>query len=222
MRISLSELRAVGGVAHSARQHRDGRVGAVRVDQRPVVVERVVDPLHRLAGEAAVGIDALAEPGDLRPALELGRHPILGELGDEQAGRVAADVDDGDAHARILTRSGSGRGPPGVASRGPSLAGALDGHARRLGRLARARPRSRARKPEGRDERADEGEAAGDDERDLEAVGECGVDADAGMELAVGLRGGIAARIARPSAPPNIREVLTRPEARPASCGATP
>ena len=61
-----------------------------------------------------------------------------------------------------------------------------------------------------------------DHERGLEALGQRVGMRDAGLSSESRRELAIAARIARPSAPPICCDVLIRPEARPASCGSTP
>ena len=59
------EVVAVGAVANRARGQRDHRLGAVALDRLAVLVEDVEHPLHRLVGEPAARVDALAEPRDV-------------------------------------------------------------------------------------------------------------------------------------------------------------
>ena len=54
-------------------------------------------------------VDALAEAGDGRAALDLG-DAVAGDVCDQQAGRVGPDVDDGDAHGGRGYFGGAGGG----------------------------------------------------------------------------------------------------------------
>ena len=93
------ELRAVGRVADRGRQHGDAALAAVALDRLRVALERVEHaPLRRVA-EPAGRVHALAEAGDDRAAVEL-LDAAGADVGDEQARRVRADVDDRDAHAQ--------------------------------------------------------------------------------------------------------------------------
>jgi hypothetical protein len=102
------EVRAVGGVADGAREDRDRALRAELVDRRAVLGEDGDDALDRLGREPAAGVDALAEPGDDRAALELVDRAGRGvDVRDEQARRVRAEVDDRDA--RRAARAGRGQ-----------------------------------------------------------------------------------------------------------------
>ena len=111
----VAELLAVGGVAHRAGGHGDDALGAVARRSLAVARASVVEhALHRGVGEAAARVDALAEPGDLGPPLELAHRPVL-HLGHEQPGGVRPEVDHGDAfaharHRRIRRVFGMARG----------------------------------------------------------------------------------------------------------------
>ena len=96
----------------------------------------------------------------------------------------------------------------------------LDGHDRAaLDRSARRQPRQ----PEGHHQAPDERERRGDQEGELEARDERRVGGGPAWRRSEFVREvAIAARMASPRAPPNSRAVLTRPEASPASWGATP
>src|SRR5918994_382855 len=72
------------------------------LDRLGVAAERVEHPLHRLLAEPAGRLDALAEPGDDRLALELAQLAAV-ELGDEQSRGVGSDVDDRDAAHRATS-----------------------------------------------------------------------------------------------------------------------
>ena len=102
------ELRAVGGVAHGARED-GGRVRrAVLVDRGAVARQDVEHALHRRVAEPPGRVDALAEPRDGRLAVQLARHGAVAHVGDEQPRGVRPDVDDGDAHelARVVPPAG--------------------------------------------------------------------------------------------------------------------
>ena len=71
--------------------------------------------------EPAAGVDALAEPGETIDARARSGRSV--DVGDQQPGRVRADVDDGDAH-----QAGCGSGSP--ASAASRLSTAMLGHAR--------------------------------------------------------------------------------------------
>ena len=62
---------------------------------RHVVGDRLAGRLDRLGGELAGEVDAAAEPGHPAAPLDLG-DPAAGDVGDQQPGRVGADVDDRD------------------------------------------------------------------------------------------------------------------------------
>src|SRR3954471_13069380 len=94
----VDERGAVGGVAHRAGEDGDVALGLLGVEALAVLRERRADAVHRLVGQAAGGVDALAQAGDDAVAVEDG-HAVGGELGDEQARGVASDVDDADPHA---------------------------------------------------------------------------------------------------------------------------
>ena len=54
-----------------------------------------------LLGERAAGVDAVAQAGDVRASDQFLDGAVAGvDVGDEQAGGVGPDVDDGDAHGR--------------------------------------------------------------------------------------------------------------------------
>ena len=95
------ELGAVGGVAHRRGEHGEVGLAAVLVDRLAVLGERREDALAGLRGERAAGVDAVAQPGDLRAARRAPRpRRSRVDVGDQQPRGVGADVDDGDAHAR--------------------------------------------------------------------------------------------------------------------------
>jgi hypothetical protein len=101
------EVRAVGGVADGAREDRDRALRSELVDRGAVLREDGDDALDRLWREAAAGIDALAEAGDDRPALDLAdRAGRRVDVRDEQARRVRAEVDDRDARRAARARRG--------------------------------------------------------------------------------------------------------------------
>ena len=111
------ELRAVGGVANRAREHGEVALDAVLGDHLPVGLEHGEDALHRRLGKRAGRVDALAQAGDLRGADELGDGAIRPHLGDEQPGRIGADVDHGDAHAGHRSRGAGGAPARGARQR---------------------------------------------------------------------------------------------------------
>ena len=96
------EVGAVGGVADGGGEDGDVGLAVVRVDRRAVVGERRRSALDRLLGERAAGVDAVAEARDVGLAQQLldGAAVRRVDVGDQQAGGVRADVDDGDAHGR--------------------------------------------------------------------------------------------------------------------------
>src|SRR3954469_19936354 len=103
------EVRAVGGVADGARQDRDRALRAELVDRGAVLPEDGDDALDRLGREAAAGIHAPAEAGDDGAPLELGdRAGRRVDVGDEQARRVRAEVDDRDAGRAARAQRSSG------------------------------------------------------------------------------------------------------------------
>ena len=96
--LDLAEERlAVLCVADGARPMQSVR-SAPSDSSAPVVGEDVADPRDRDGEEAAPLVDALAEPGDLEPADDLLERPV--RVGDEQPGRVRAEIDRCDPHLR--------------------------------------------------------------------------------------------------------------------------
>jgi hypothetical protein len=94
------ELRAVGGVAHGRGHHGGARHGVVRRDLRRVALQRGEHAPLRLLAQPAGRLDALAQARDGRLPHAL-RDRVAGvHVGDQQARRVRADVDDRDAHDR--------------------------------------------------------------------------------------------------------------------------
>jgi hypothetical protein len=75
-------------------------------------VEARAHARDRLLLQAPVRVDALAQARDRRPPLELSQSARIVELGDEQAGRVRADVDRADAPNSDLSPSRAGASPP--------------------------------------------------------------------------------------------------------------
>jgi hypothetical protein len=73
----LAELVAVGGVAGSAGGQGDRPLGLQIVEHLLVVGQPVRHALNRAVGEAAGGVDALAEARHLRQALELVNAAVL-------------------------------------------------------------------------------------------------------------------------------------------------
>ena len=115
------EILTVRRVTHRARQDGDSLVRAVALDVRRVLVEGFVHPLDALLAQRSVGIDAGAEPSHDRTMLKLPHNAAILDIRDQQAGRVASDVGDGDAHGVSLPYAAphpdSARSP-GVASAG--------------------------------------------------------------------------------------------------------
>ena len=73
-----------------------------------VVAQRGEGALQRLGREAPGAVDALAEPDDLHPPVDVGQHGrVRVDVGDEQPDRVRAAVDRRDP--RSLASSGHGR-----------------------------------------------------------------------------------------------------------------
>ena len=95
--LDLAEERlAVLGVAHGARRESERALGAALLDRAAVVVEDVPDARDRLREEVPPRVHAFAEPRDLEPAVDLA-HVAVVDVGDEQPGRVRAEVDGRDA-----------------------------------------------------------------------------------------------------------------------------
>ncbi len=92
------ELGAVRRVAHGAGEDGDALVESGRLHPRVVVVEGVVDPLHGVLAQPAVGVDAGPQASDLRSPLELVADVPALDVGDQEPRRVRPDIDDGDAH----------------------------------------------------------------------------------------------------------------------------
>src|SRR6185369_3111003 len=113
----------VGGVAHRAREDGDGPVHAALVDGAAVVAQDGDDALDRLGRERAGGVDALAEAGDDGAAVALDDRAVGGDVSDQQAGRVRAQVDDRDPRGplrRAQRSSGSPVIPVSSSAVGPS------------------------------------------------------------------------------------------------------
>ena len=87
---------AVLRVADGARADAERPLGAERLELAPVGGEDVADTRDRDGKEAAPLVDPLAEPGDLEPADDLVQRSV--RVGDEQPGRVRAEVDRRDPH----------------------------------------------------------------------------------------------------------------------------
>jgi hypothetical protein len=96
-----AELFAVGTVTHRARGHGDHLARPVPVDQLAVLGQGCEDTFHRVLGEPPARVHPLAEAGDLGAPHELMDAPVV-HVRHEQAGRVRAEVHDGDriAHRR--------------------------------------------------------------------------------------------------------------------------
>ena len=99
----------VVGIAHGARPDREHALGAELLRLSSVVDEHVPDARHGGGEEDPAPIDRLAHPGDRLATDDLLDEPVL-DVGDEQAGRVRAEVDGGDSHALTLLRCRPGSG----------------------------------------------------------------------------------------------------------------
>jgi hypothetical protein len=98
--LDLAEKRLpVLGVADSARRDRERPLGAELLRLAPEVGQDVANARDRNGEEALPLVDPLAEPRDLQPPQDL-VHPAVGNVCDEQAGRVRAQIDGTDAHVR--------------------------------------------------------------------------------------------------------------------------
>src|SRR5207253_6770494 len=84
-------------VANCARRNCERTLGAELVEVAPEVGEHVPDAGDRHGQKAPARVDALAEARDPRPAQHL-VHPAGLDVGDEEAGRVRAEIDRADAH----------------------------------------------------------------------------------------------------------------------------
>ena len=89
---------AVLRVADGARRDAERALGAERLELAPVVGEHVADTCDRNGEETTALVDALAEAGDREPADDLVERAV--HVGDEQPGRVRAEVDRRDPHLR--------------------------------------------------------------------------------------------------------------------------
>ncbi len=87
---------AVLGIAHGARGDRERPLGAERLELLPEIGEDVAHAGDRNRQEPAPRVDAFAEARDDAATNDLLDAP-LDDVGDEQAGRVRAEVDRGDA-----------------------------------------------------------------------------------------------------------------------------
>ena len=131
------ECLTVLGVAERARADGERPLGAERLELAPILREHVPDTGDRDRKEAAALVDAFAELRDREPADDFAHVAV--DIGDEQPGRVRAEIDCGDSHllARREGRQAIERGAH-VVDRG-----ALDVEAR-LARLAAGPARRRA------------------------------------------------------------------------------
>ena len=91
---------------------------AEAVHHRPVVAQHVQGPLDGIGVQPAAGVDALAEAGDHHAPLEGAEAAVAVGLGHQQAGRVGAAVEGGDAlaaqrHGRTSSRWASTQRPTG-------------------------------------------------------------------------------------------------------------
>src|SRR5207237_3352814 len=103
-------------VADGARRDGESPLGAELLGGASEVGEHVAHARDREGEELAALVDALAEPRDPRLAVELLHEPVC-DVGDEEPGRVGAEVDGGDAHAAQASRGYTGRTPRGGAVR---------------------------------------------------------------------------------------------------------
>ncbi len=104
---------AILGVANGARPDREHALGAEPLCLAAVLGEHVPHPRDRQRQQLAALVDALAEPRDLRVARDFLDASVV-HVGDEQTGRVGAQVDGCDAHVpRLAVRSNAGPRRPG-------------------------------------------------------------------------------------------------------------
>jgi hypothetical protein len=99
------EAGAVVGVAHRAGGHRHGSICAELVDCLAVAGGGLVHTRHAGLRQPPALVDELAEPGDVRTALELADPPVR-DVCNQQAGGVRSKVDDRESmrvHARRMT-----------------------------------------------------------------------------------------------------------------------
>ena len=75
---------------------RSGGTPASAIDSA-YCVDRGEGPAQRVGMELPGRVDALTEPDDLGPAIEIDQPAVGSRLGDQQADRVGAAVDGGDA-----------------------------------------------------------------------------------------------------------------------------
>src|SRR6185503_4019359 len=94
---------AVLRVANRARGDRQHALRAQPLELAAVLGEHVADARDRQRQELAPLVHALAEPRDLGAPCDLLDASVL-DVGDQQAGRVGAQVDDSGAHGRRLAR----------------------------------------------------------------------------------------------------------------------
>src|SRR5581483_4583254 len=131
----LEERLAVLGVAHRARRDRERALGAERLRLPLVGGEAAVHAGHRGGQEPPARVDSLAEARDPEAPRELVDAPA-GDVGDEQARRVGAEVDRRDAHPQRARRNGRAR--PTVACASCSACSCTSRRARERRRRARA------------------------------------------------------------------------------------
>ena len=120
----VGELAPVGGVPHGRGEHRDVPLAFVTVDLRAVLGQRLKDAPLGLLREPSRGVHARTQAGHARVPAEL---PLHGRrrrvhVGDQQPGRVGADVHRGHTHAGDpsgATRVAGRRRPSGSVPRGP-------------------------------------------------------------------------------------------------------
>ena len=121
--LDLAEERlAVVGIPHGARADCQHALGTQLLGLAAIVDEDVAHARDRRREEDAPPVDRLAEPRDRLPTHDLLDLAVF-DVGDEQASRVRAEVDGGDAHAlTLLWRTRDLRETRGVRRRGGTRA----------------------------------------------------------------------------------------------------
>ena len=77
VRAAARNSRTVVGVTNGTRRHREHGLGRLGL-ARGVSLRHGVDPGHGVVGEPALGVDTVAEPGDLEQPLDLGNAAVRG------------------------------------------------------------------------------------------------------------------------------------------------
>ena len=93
----VEEVVAVGGVARRRRRRDAHPLDTELVHRGPVLAQHGHRPLDGLGREPAGRVDALPEPRDPHAPVDRRERAVAGRLADEQADRVRAAVDRGDA-----------------------------------------------------------------------------------------------------------------------------